>query len=99
LIWEGSNKPYFVRLTTSARDMDSGISISVQSRDDRLCPYGGDGIIFSRFESRPVTIRSITRITKEQAEDIKVQYGKSEPVEPQTPAPKEVEGAEVEELG
>ncbi len=99
LIWGGSNRPYFVRMTTTSREMDTGIGIAVHSRDDRLCPYGGDGLIFSTFDPRPVSILSITRITKEQAEDILVRYGKRDTGEPQTPAPKEVEGAEVEELG
>jgi len=99
LIWGGSNRPYFVRLTTASWEMDTGIGLSVHSRDDRLCPYGGDGLIFGGFEPRPITVRSITRISKEQAEDILVRYGKRESDEPKAPAPKEVEGAEVEELG
>jgi hypothetical protein len=98
LIWGGS-RPYYVRLATPTREMEFGISVAVYSRDDRLCPYGGDGLIFSRFDGRPVTVRSISRISKEQAEDILVRYGKSKSAEPQTPAPKELEGAEVEELG
>jgi hypothetical protein len=81
LIWGGSNRPYFVRMTISSREMDTGIGI------------------FSTFDPRPVSILSITRITKEQAEDILVRYGKRDTDEPQTPAPKKVEGAEVEELG
>ncbi len=98
LIWGGS-RPYYVRLATPAREMESGMSVAVHSRDDRLCPYGGDGLIFSHFNGRPITVRSISRISKEQAEDILVRYGKSKSAEPQTPAPKELEGAEVEELG
>ena len=79
--------------------MDSGMQMATHSRDDRLCPYGGDGLIFSSFHPRPVTIRSISRITKEQEEDIMVRYGKKDSDEPQAPEPKQVEGAEVEELG
>ena len=99
LIWGGAKQPYFVRLSSPAWDMDHGMGLMFHSRDDNLCPYGGDGLIFSRMEQRPATIRSITRVTKEQAEDILVRYGKRDAAEPQTPAPKEVEGAEVEELG
>lgn len=98
LIWGGS-RPYYVRLATPTSEMDFGMSVAVHSRDDRLCPYGGDGLIFSRFNGRPITVRSISRISKEQAEDILVRYGKSKSAEPQTPVPKEPEGAEVEELG
>jgi uncharacterized protein DUF6491 len=99
LIWGGSNRPYFVRLTTPSWEMDTGIGLAVHSRDDRLCPYGGDGLVFGSFEPRPVPVRSIIRISKEQAEDILVRYGKRDSDEPQTPEPQEVEGAEVEELG
>jgi hypothetical protein len=98
LIWSGVSRPYFVRLNTASHEMRSGIAMRVESRDDRLCPYGGDGLIFSRYETFPVTVRSISRITKDQAEDIMVRYGKKDSGEPQTPAPKEVDGAEVEEL-
>ena len=98
LIWGGS-RPYYVRLATPTSEMDFGVSVAVHSRDDRLCPYGGDGLVFNHFNGRPVTVRSISRISKEQAEDILVRYGKSKSAEPQTPAPKEPEGAEVEELG
>jgi len=98
LIWGGS-RPYYVRLATPTNEMDFGMSVAVHSRDDRLCPYGGDGLVFSHFSGRPITVRSISRISKEQAEDILVRYGKSKSAEPQTPVPKAPEGAEVEELG
>ncbi len=98
LIWSGVSRPYFVRLHTATHDMRSGIAMKLVSRDDRLCPYGGDGLIFGSYETFPATVRSISRITKDQAEDMMVRYGKKESGEPQTPAPREVEGAEVEEL-
>ena len=98
LIWGGS-RPYYVRLATPTSEMEFAMGVEVHSRDYRLCPYGGDGLIFTRFNGRPVTVRSISRISKEQAEDILVRYGKSKSAEPQTPVPKELEGAEVEELG
>ena len=99
LIRESGNRVYFVRLMTTTAEIDTGMSLTVHSRDDRLCPYGGDGLIFSSFHPRPVTVRSISRITKEQEEDIKVRYGIKDSDEPQAPEPKQVEGAEVEELG
>ena len=98
LIWGGASRPYFVRLNNATHEMRSGIAMKVVSRDDRLCPYGGDGLVFNSYETFPATVRSISRITKDQAEDIMVRYGKKDSGESQTPAPKEVEGAEVEEL-
>lgn len=98
LIWGGTRKPYYVRLVFPARDMSSAIGIGVDSRDDRLCPYGGDGLKFGRFDPIPVGIRSISKLTMEQADAILVRYGKQEGSEPTTPEPRDVEGAEVEEL-
>ena len=98
LIWGGANRPYYVRLVQSTREMGSAISMGVQSRDDSLCPYGGDALVFGNFDPYPARVRSVSRITTEQAEQLLVRYGKKDADEPQTPAPKEVKGAEVEEL-
>lgn len=99
LIKESKSRVYFVRLMAPNTDMNSGIQMAVQSHDSRLCSYGGDSLIFGNFHPRPALIRSISRITQEQEEDILVRYGKIDSDEPQTPEPREVEGAEVEELG
>ncbi len=98
LIWSGPRRPYYVRLFRSTRDMRSAFNIRVESRDDRLCPYGGDGLLFGSFERFPVGIRSISRISIDQADELLIRHGKKETEEPQTPAPRDVGGAEVEEL-
>lgn len=99
LIWGGANRPYFVRLITPARDMRMSYEMVVDSRDDRLCPYGGDGLIFGSFDPLPAKVRSIDRITKDQANELLVRYGKRDADEQRTPEPKEVEGPDVQELG
>jgi hypothetical protein len=43
-------------------------------------------------------IDAIRELTKEEEEHLLIRYGKKEPEIKQTPAPQEVEGAEVEEL-
>lgn len=98
LVWGTGNRPYLVRLTSHAYGMRSAFGISVQSRDDQFCPYGGDGLIFDTTNPIPTTVRSISKLTKEQADQILVRYGKKEGSEPITPAPQEPKGAEVEEL-
>jgi hypothetical protein len=98
LIWESSKRPYYVRLQQRSFEMRSAIGMSVDSRDDRLCPYGGDGLVFGSFDPRPLGVRSISRITVEQADEFMVRYGKKDAGEPTTPAPQDVEGADVEEL-
>ena len=73
--------------------------MAFSSRDDWLCPYGGDEIIFGSFSQHGAGIRSISRLTEEQEEELLIRYGKIDPGEEQDPEPREIEGAEVEELG
>ena len=98
LIWAGRDKPYLVRLVQQSRDMKTGYAMSVQSRDGQLCPYGGDALIFGMAPAYPVRIRSIDRLTVDQANDILARFGKRPDTEPTTPAPRELKGADVEEL-
>ena len=98
LIDAGGKRPYLVQLFRPSFEMKSSHTMRVHSRDDRLCPHGGDGLIFSSFDDQPDIVKSISRITEEQADRLLVRYGKKEGSEPQAPAPRKVEGAEVEEL-
>ena len=98
LIWGGSRQPYLVRLMQRSMDMRSTIGMQVISRDDQLCPYGGDSLKFGMLDSFPASISAIDRITPGQAEQLLVRYGKKAGSEPPSEAPREVEGAKVEEL-
>lgn len=100
LIIEGSGKRlYYVTLVASSFQLRSSHQIGVNSRDAWLCPYGGDRLVFSTFGDASAGIRGIMRITPEQAEELLYRYGKKERPELQDPAPPELDGAEVEELG
>ena len=100
LIIEGTGKrSYFVTLQSSSFDLRSSHRMAFSTRDEWLCPYGGDTIIFGTFARHGVGIRSISRVTEEQAEELLIRYGKIDPGEEQDPEPREIEGAEVEELG
>lgn len=100
LIMEGmGQRKYFVTLQMSSFDLRSSHQMRTVSRDEWLCPYGGDSIIFGTFSDQGVGIRSISKVTEEQAEELLIRYGKKDPGEEQNPVPKEIEGAEVEELG
>ncbi len=99
LIHASGKRSYFVRLMTPRFGAQSSFQIATVSRDDRLCPYGGDRLIFDRFSGDESSIRSISRVTPEQVEMLLIRYGKKEPVDQPDPAPPEVKGAEVEELG
>jgi hypothetical protein len=73
--------------------------LGFDSRDDQLCPFGGDGIVVGSLHQESIGIQSISRVSEEQAEQLLIRYGRKEPAEQQAPPPKDVEGAEVEELG
>ena len=60
---------------------------------------GGDALIFGSFPGDEARIQSIKRLTPDQVEQVLIRYGKKDPGDVQDPAPPEVKGAEVEELG
>jgi len=99
LVKAGGKRTYFVTLAISSFEMRSSFRLGVDSRDSWLCPYGGDRIVFGGSSEMGISIRSISRVTAEQEEELLIRYGKIEPPELQEPAPPEVKGADVEELG
>jgi hypothetical protein len=99
LLIRGSGKrTYLVTLLHRSFEMQSSIGLGFSSRDDHLCPYGGDAIVTDGLSREAVRIRSITEVSPAQAEQLKVRFGKKVPDEQKTPAPGPVKGAEVEEL-
>ena len=100
LIHGAGKRAYFVTLFRPTFEMRGSISLGFDSRDDQLCPYGGDSIVFGGISNERVNVQSISRLTAEQEEQLLIRYGKREPAEPEAPAePAAVTGAEVEELG
>ncbi len=99
LIHASAKRSYYVRLLAPNFGLKSSFQLGTRSRDDRLCPYGGDSIIFDRFSGGEARIHSISRVTPDQVEQLMIRYGKKDPGDIQDPAPPEVKGAEVEELG
>lgn len=79
-------------------ELRSSMGLGFSSRDDQLCPYGGDGVVLDGLSPEIVRIRSITEVSSDQAEQLMVQFGRREPKEQPTAAPETVKGAEVEEL-
>ena len=98
LIWGAAKRGYLVTLVRPAFGIRTSFRLGFSSRDDQLCPYGGDSIVFGNLASDSIRVKSISRVNKEQAEEIQNRFGKKEPTEQQAPAPAEVKGAEVEEL-
>jgi len=99
LVEAAGRRHYLVTLVMTSFELRSSFRLGFRSRDDWLCPYGGDRIVFEGLSADEISIRSITRLTAEQTEDLLVRYGKKEPIEQQDPTPPDLKGAEVEELG
>ena len=98
LIWASAKRPYFVRLFTPAWGLKTSFQLGTVSRDDRLCPYGGDALVFGSAGRDTARIASIRRITPQEADWLLVRFGQKDPAEEQAPTPEPLEGAEVEEL-
>lgn len=98
LISGGGRRTYFVTLLGPVFEMRGSASLRFESRDDQLCPFGGDSIIFGTFGRGGTRIQSISRITAEQEEEILLRFGLIERTEQAPPDPGNVTGAEVEEL-
>jgi hypothetical protein len=101
LLIEGAGKrTYLVQLLQPAIELRSSYGIGFSSRDDWLCPYGGDEIVIESLSRERLRIRSISHLSDEQVEDVLIRYGKKDPDTEQAPVPAdEIKGAEVEELG
>jgi hypothetical protein len=100
LIDGGGRRTYLVKLVQSSVELRSSYGIGFSSRDEWLCPYGGDEIVIESLSKDRLRIRSISRLNDEQVEDVLIRYGKKDPETEQAPAPaEELQGAEVEELG
>jgi hypothetical protein len=99
LIHASGKRSYYVRLLTPGFGMKSSFQLATRSRDDMLCPYGGDSIIFDNLPGGEVRIQAISRVTPDQLEQLLIRYGKKGPRDSEDPSPPKVKGAEVEELG
>ena len=99
LIWGPAKRAYHVTLFRPAFELRSSFQMSFSSRDDQLCPYGGDRIVFGDFNPDSIGIQSISRISAEQADELLIRFGRKEPEQQTAPEPADVAGAEVEELG
>jgi len=99
LIHASGKRSYFVRLLTPSFGLKSSFQLGTRSRDDQLCPYGGDSIIFDDLPGGETRIQAISRVTPDQVEQLLIRYGKKDPGDTEDPTPPQVKGAEVEELG
>ena len=99
LIVEGSGRRhYHVVLYRRAFGLSSSWALEFQSPTGRICGGFSEVIFDGTLQRESIRIRSVRELTEEEHEDLLIQFGKKEPEIEQTPAQREVEGAEVEEL-
>ena len=89
---------YHVALARAARGLRSSWGIVFDSPTSRVCSGFSEVIFEGHFDGESIRIRSIRELSDEEHEDILIRFGKKTPEIEHGPAPKEVKGAEVEEL-
>lgn len=99
LIVEGSGRRnYHVVLYRQAFGLSSSWALEFESPTGRICGGFSEVTYDGTLQRESIRIRSIRELTDEDREDLLIQFGKKKPEIEQTPAQREVGGAEVEEL-
>ncbi|MGB5687837.1 MAG: DUF6491 family protein [Woeseiaceae bacterium] len=101
LIVEASlRRSYHVVLQRRAYGLRNSMGIAFDSPSGRICSGFSEVVYGDSFGDRAeaVRIKYIRLLLPEEEEDLLIQFGLKEPEIKQTPVPREVEGADVEEL-
>jgi len=99
LVIEGSRRTKFhVVLRRPARGIRSSWGIGFESAGSRVCAGFSEVVFRDHMAGDSIRIASIHELSPEEHESILIQFGKKKPEIEQTPVPREVKGAEVEEL-
>ena len=99
LIVEASGRRnYHVVLRRRAYGLSSSWGIRFDSPTGRICSSFSEVSFDGNRSDDSVRIASIRELSTEEHEYLLIQFGKKEPEIEKTPAPREVTGAEVEEL-
>ena len=99
LIVSGSaRRKYHVALSRRAIGLRSTWQIGFRSASGRVCGRFGELLVDDGFGPERIRIASIRQLSPQDEEDLLIRFGKIESNTEQTPAPAEVESAEVEEL-
>ena len=93
-----ARRQYHIVLTRRAHGLRSSWHIGLTSPTSNICAGFGSVVVDNGFGPEAIRIRTIRRLTKEEADTLLIRYGKKEPEIEQIPTPEPVEGAEIEEL-
>ena len=98
IVTGAASRKYHVTLYRSAFDLRSTWRIGFRSPTGQICPGFSDLVVSDGIGTERIKIRSIRQLTPEEHDELLVSFGKKQPEQPQASEPKEVKGAEVEEL-
>lgn len=99
LIIEASGRrQYHMTLRRRAYGLRSSWGIAFDSPSSRVCAGFSEVKFDGNFDGDSIRIASIRELGPEEHELLLIQYGKKEPEIKQAPVPRDVKGAEVEEL-
>ena len=98
LIEESARRVYHVVLMRRAFGLRSSWQIAFDSPTGRVCERFSSVMFKGDMGTESIRIDAIRKLTEEEEEDLLITFGKKEPEVQPTPVPREVEGADVEEL-
>lgn len=98
IVEAGGRRHYHLILQRRAYGLKSSWTLGFESPTGRVCPGFSEVHYNGGMDSGSIRIRAIRELSKEEHEYLLIQYGKKKPEIEQTPVPKDVKGAEVEEL-
>ena len=98
IVTAGAKRRYHVQLHRRAPGLQGSWQIGFKSTTGLICGGFDELIVDDGMGPRGHRISSIRKVSPEEYENLLVRFGKKEPAIKQAPAPKEIEGAEVEEL-
>ena len=98
LIIDAGRRSYHLVLQRRAWGLNSSLGIAFDSTTSRICA-GFDEMVFDgHLDGESIRIESIRELTPEEEEHLLIRFGKKEPEIEYTPPPRDVKGADVEEL-
>ena len=93
-----ANQRYHVVLSRRAVGLRSSWKIGFRSTTGQICGSFDEILVDDGFGPERIRIAAIRQLTPEEYEELLVGFGKREPTTEQTPATREIDSAEVEEL-
>ncbi len=98
IVSASGRRHYHMVLHRRAYGLRSNWSIGFKSPTGRVCAGFSELVFDNHFEGDSIRIAAIRQIDAEEEEDLLIRYGRKEPEYEHTPEPRDVKGADVEEL-